>query len=88
METWIIGFILFVAILLLPFFVFRIRQEVIELNRAMRRLLALVEAVVPDEKKPAPAAAPTKTCRNCKTVNKMTAVRCSNCGNKFGLESD
>ena len=75
-----------VMLVLLPFFVFRIRNEIIEMNRRQMRILSLMESVIPASKKP--PSEPTKTCRNCKTINKLSAIRCVHCGNKFGLESD
>lgn len=54
----ILAVVFTVLVFLLPFFVFRIRNEIIELNQTMRRLHVLIEAVIPDSKKPKPAPKP------------------------------
>jgi hypothetical protein len=77
-----------VVLLLLPFFVFRIRNELIELTRINRQLLALVDAVVPDGKKPKPAPKPRevlvdgqlmRVCPNCSEKNDFQNQKCSGC---------
>lgn len=75
---WVVLIVAAILLFLLPFFVFRIRNELIELNRIQWRMLVLLEAVVPESKKPA-----TKTCATCRTVNPASAHSCSHCGEKF-----
>jgi hypothetical protein len=64
-----------VLLFFLPFFVFRIRNELIELNRIQRRMLVLLEAVVPESKKPK-----TKACPVCRTLNEVGSRKCAHCG--------
>ena len=75
---WIVGLVAAVMLFLMPFFVFRIRNELIELTRIHKRILVLVEAVVPDSKKP-----PTVTCNNCRTINDEKNERCIHCGERI-----
>jgi hypothetical protein len=76
--VWIVGVVAAIMLFLMPFFVFKIRNEVVEMNLINRRILALLESVVPEGKKP-----PTKNCKTCRTVNAIQNVRCSHCGEKF-----
>lgn len=77
-----------VLMFLLPFFVFRIRNEIIDLNQTMRRMHALIDAVVPDSKKPKPPPKPQevmvdgqlmRVCPNCQTKNDFQNRKCSSC---------
>ena len=72
---WIVGSVAAVMLFLMPFFVFRIRNELVELTRINKRILVLLEAVVPDSKKPR-----TVTCKTCRTINAEQAERCIHCG--------
>lgn len=81
---WLVVAVAAVLLFLLPFFVFRIRNELIALNRTHGRVLALLESVIPESKKPQVA---TKTCATCRTVNTAAATRCSHCGDKFAAGS-
>lgn len=76
--VWIVGVVAAVMLFLMPFFVFKIMNEVVEMNHTNKRILVLLESVVPESKKP-----PTKNCKTCRTVNAVQNVRCSHCGEKF-----
>jgi hypothetical protein len=84
----ILAIVFAVLLFLLPFFVFRIRNEIIELNQTMRRLHVLVDAVIPDAKKPKPAPRPQevlvdgqlmRVCPKCGVKNDFQNQRCSGC---------
>lgn len=77
-----------IVLLLLPFFVFRIRNEMIELTRINRRLLVLVDAVIPDGKKPKQMPRPKevlvdgqlmRVCPKCGEKNDFQNQKCSAC---------
>lgn len=76
-----------VIMFLLPFFVMRIRREVIAINKKMSRiedLLAQLSAKQP----PAPASLPKsddrsrliKVCENCGRKNSLQDAKCMGCG--------
>lgn len=89
---WLLLAIYAIVLLLLPFFVIRIRNEVIQLNRAHQRILALLEAVIPADKKPKPQAEPkvvftgdrtVRVCPACEKQNEMQDAKCAQCGAKL-----
>lgn len=88
MVEGIVGIAVIIYFLVLLFTALRIRDALTAGNQMNARILSLLEAVVPDSKKPKPNPMATKTCRNCKTINKISAVRCVHCNDKFGLETD
>ena len=78
-----------VMLLLLPFFILRIRKEVIQVNRAHQRILALLEAVIPEDKKPKPRGEhkvvftgerTVRVCAACEHQNEMQDAQCAQCG--------
>jgi hypothetical protein len=89
---WVLVIIYAVILLLLPFFILRIRREVIEIARDHRRILALLEAVIPQEKKPKPRSEPkvvftgsrtVRVCPSCEHQNEMQDAKCAKCGGKL-----
>jgi hypothetical protein len=89
---WILVLVYALILLLLPFFILRIRREVIEIARDHRRILALLEAVIPQEKKPKPRSEPkvvftgsrtVRVCPGCEHQNEMQDSKCAKCGGKL-----
>lgn len=78
--AWVISIVAAVILFLLPFFVFRIRNELIEINRVNKRILVLLESVVPESKKPK-----TIICKTCRTINEERGERCLHCGEKLSV---
>jgi hypothetical protein len=78
---WIIAIIAAVMMFLLPFFVLRIRDELIKMNLINKRILVLLEAVIPESKKPEKPK--TIVCNTCRTINEVGNSRCSHCGSKL-----
>lgn len=85
---WILLVFYAVILALLPFFIIRIRNEVIQINRTHQRILALLEAVIPKDKKPKPPAEPevvydgkktVRICPDCQTENEMWEKACTKC---------
>ena len=74
--------------LVMFFAVLRIKNETVALAALHRRLLVLVEAVVPENKKPKPAPRPTeivvdgvlvRVCPKCGGNNSLQDARCAAC---------
>lgn len=69
--------------LVLFFAVLRIKNEMVELTAMHRRLLILVEAVVPQAKKP-----PRIVCATCRSENEPGSVKCHHCGDRLAAAPD
>lgn len=89
---WILVVIYAIILLMLPFFVLRIRREAISIARDVRRMLDLMEAVVPESKKPKPPPVPktiyngermVRVCPSCEQQNEMQDAACAKCGAKL-----
>lgn len=78
---WIVAAVAGVMMFLLPFFVFKIRNEIVEMNQVNKRILALLEAVVPNSKKPK-----TIVCNTCRTANEEHREKCLHCGEKLSTQ--
>ena len=85
---WVVGVVAAVMLFLMPFFVFKIRNEVVEINEVNKRMLVLLESVIPESKKPKPRAKPqevlvdgqlVRVCPKCETKNDMQNAKCSSC---------
>jgi len=61
-----------VFMFLLPFFVFKIRNQVIEMNNKMNQIVELLGGRVADPK--------YKICPKCQAKNRQTDLVCSGCG--------
>jgi hypothetical protein len=73
--------VLGVVTILMPFFVLRIRHELIAVNRKLERLIQLFESPPPPAVIPGPRAggAPVRFCRNCGAPNPAGEAVCSAC---------
>ena len=78
---WIVGVVAAVMLFLMPFFVFKIRNEVVEINEVNKRMLVLLESVVPESKKP-PKPKMGK-CAVCGTENEVTRIHCRHCRSRL-----
>jgi len=61
-----------VFLFLLPFFVFKIRNQVIEMNKKMNQIIELLGGRVTDSK--------YKICPKCQAKNRLTDYNCVSCG--------
>jgi ribosomal protein L40E len=77
-----------VILILLPFFILRIRQETINASRELKRIRDLIEAVIPESNKPKPPAKPAeivvdgmlvRVCPKCGANNSLQDVKCRSC---------
>ncbi len=64
----------------IPFWVFRIRNEIIKTNQLLARLVELHGGINPDHYIIDSSAKPTKQCPNCGKANKRTDSTCIYCG--------
>lgn len=72
----IIGLIAAVLLFLMPFFVYKIRNQVVEMNHKMSRMLAVLEKR-PDQ--PVSLNDQVVICEKCGHENKGWATLCVNC---------
>ena len=78
-----VSFMTVVAVLaiLMPFFVLRIRNELVEVNRKLERLIRMAEKPARPAEMPPPqaAGAPMRFCRSCGAANPAGNEACSAC---------
>jgi hypothetical protein len=78
-----VSFMAVVAVLaiLMPFFVLRIRNELVDVNRKLERLIRIAEKPARPAEMPPPhtAGAPVRFCRSCGAPNPALNEACSAC---------
>ena len=70
---WVVGVVAAVMLFLMPFFVFRIRNEIIKLNRQVGSLVLITRKINTD------ALPPPFNCPNCKHPNPYGRQICNHC---------
>lgn len=77
---WIFLLILGILLFLMPFFVFRIRNEIIKTNQQLLQLNRNLSTLVQITRKANSEALPPMQCTACKTPNPWGRRSCKQCG--------